>query len=141
CNRRPTRFRPDHARTRSAPLPALPKSRYIHSAMRRRLIAILIAGSALAASAADAQEHPMRRVANIVSVAVEEYARGVDGAGKLISQIEWQEATDFLADARAQAARLPGDRAVAALAILDSIVKAVADKRPPSDVKAIEQRF
>ena len=83
----------------------------------------------------------MRRVANIVSVAVEEYARGVDANGKLISQIEYQEATDFLADARAQAARLPSGRAVAALAILDSIIKAVAEKRAPVEVKAIEQRF
>jgi high-affinity iron transporter len=109
--------------------------------MRRSLIAIMITGSVLAVSTATAQEHPVRRVANIVSVAVEEYARGVDAGGKLISQIEYQEATDFLADARAQAARLPGDRATAALAILDSIVKAVADRKPPADVKAIEQRF
>jgi high-affinity iron transporter len=108
---------------------------------RSSLIAIMIIGSVLAVSTATAQEHPVRRVANIVSVAVEEYARGVDARGKLISQIEYQEATDFLADARAQAARLPGDRATAALAILDSIVKAVADRKPPVDVKAIEQRF
>ena len=109
--------------------------------MRRSLIAILIAGGAFAASAASAQEHPVRRVANIVSVAVEEYGRGVDASGKLISQVEYQEATDFLADARGQAARLPGGRAQAALAILDSIVRAVADRKPPADVKAIEQRF
>ena len=109
--------------------------------MRRSLIALVLTGFALAAQAVGAQEHPVRRVANIVSVAVEEYGRGVDANGKLISDIEYQEATDFLADARAQAARLPGDRAAKALAILDSIVKAVADKRPPADVKAIEQRF
>ena len=109
--------------------------------MRRSSLAIALFGVALTATAAGAQEHPVRRVANIVSVAVEEYARGVDENGKLILQIEYQEATDFLADARSQAARLPGDRAVAALAILDSIVKAVADRRPPSEVKAIEQRF
>ena len=109
--------------------------------MRRGLIAIMLTGSVLAVSTVAAQEHPVRRVASIVSVAVEEYARGVDAGGKLISQIEYQEATDFLADARAQAARLPGDRATAALAILDSIVKAVADRKPPADVKAIEQRF
>ena len=108
--------------------------------MRRSLIALMLTGFALAARAANAQEHPVRRVANIVSVAVEEYARGVDGNGKLISQVEYQEATDFLADARGQAARLPGNRA-AAVALLDSIVRAVEAKRPPSDVKAIEQRF
>src|SRR5687767_12422463 len=109
--------------------------------MRLSLFAHAVTGLALAAQAATAQEHPVRRVANIVNVAVEEYARGVDASGKLISQIEYQEATDFLADARAQAARLPGTRAVAALAILDSVVQAVADRKPPADVKAIEQRF
>ena len=83
----------------------------------------------------------MRRVANIVSVAVEEYARGVDASGKLVSDIEYQEATDFLADARGQAARLPGERAAAALAVLDSIVAAVAGKQVPDSVKALAQRF
>ena len=83
----------------------------------------------------------MRRVANIVSVAVEEYARGVDETGRLVLQIEYQEAVDFLADARAQAARLPGDRAAKAVAVLDSIVAAVAARRRPSEVKELEQRF
>ena len=83
----------------------------------------------------------MRRVANIVSVAVEEYGKGVDARGRLISDIEYQEAADFLADARSQASRLPGDRAVAARAILDSIITAVAAKSPPDDVRALELRF
>src|SRR5687767_14746715 len=109
--------------------------------MRSRLTATVLATTMLWVAPLAAQEHPVRRVANIVSVAVEEYARGVDSKGQLISQIEDQEATDFLADARTQAARLPGDRAAAALAILDSIVKAVADRRPPDSVKVIEQRF
>jgi high-affinity iron transporter len=80
-------------------------------------------------------------VANIVSVAVEEYGKGVDARGRLISAIEYQEAADFLTDARTQAARLPGDRAVPARAILDSIIAAVSDKKPPEQVKALEQRF
>ena len=83
----------------------------------------------------------MRRVANIVSVAVEEYARGVDASGKLISDIEYQEATDFLADARGQAARLPGEHAATALAVLDSIIAAVAAKHVPDSVKALSLRF
>jgi len=95
----------------------------------------------MSASALAAQENPVRRVANIVSVAVEEYARGIDAQGKLISAIEYQEATEFLADARSQATRLPGDRAVAALAVLDSIVAAVLKRAPPDQVKALEQRF
>lgn len=83
----------------------------------------------------------MRRVANIVSVAVEEYGKGVDSTGRLTSSIEYQEATDFLNDARTQAARLSGDRAAAARAILDSIIAAVAARKAPGDVKALEQRF
>src|SRR5436190_1080748 len=67
--------------------------------MRFRLAAIAISGCLLA-SEARAQEHPVRRVANIVSVAVEEYAKGVDSRGRMISEVEYQEAADFLADAK-----------------------------------------
>ena len=95
----------------------------------------------LAVQTLTAQEHPVRRVANIVNVAVEEYARGVDNQGRLVSQVELQEATDFLADARTQASRLPGPRAASALAILDSIVAAVGKRQPPTEVKQLEQRF
>lgn len=103
--------------------------------------AALLAVFVAAIRPAAAQEHPVRRVANIVNVAVEEYARGVDARGQLTSEIEYQEATDFLADARTQAARLPGERAAAALAILDSIIVAVANRRPPDEVKSMEERF
>ena len=85
--------------------------------MGMRLAATLIAGLVVARPLA-AQEHPARRVANIVNVAVEEYAKGVDAKGRLVSDIEYREAAEFLADARMQAARLPGERA-AARAILD----------------------
>ena len=109
--------------------------------MRSCLAGVVLSATFLGTSALVAQESPVRRVANIVSVAVEEYARGVDASGKLISDIEYQEATDFLADARGQAARLPGERAAAALAVLDSIVAAVAGKQVPDSVKALAQRF
>jgi high-affinity iron transporter len=108
--------------------------------MRSR-IAVALLAAFIGASRLAAQENPVRRVANIVSVAVEEYARGVDESGKLVLQIEYQEAVDFLADARTQAARLPGDRAAKALAVLDSIVAAVNARRRPSEVKELEQRF
>ena len=108
--------------------------------MGMRLATALIAGLLLPAAPLAAQEHPVRRVANIVSVAVEEYGKGVDAKGRLVSDIEYREAADFLADARLQAARLPGERA-AARAILDSIVAAVAARRPPDEVNALEQRF
>ena len=109
--------------------------------MRSRLIATAFLALLAPNGRGDAQEHPVRRVANIVSVAVEEYARGVDANGRLISQIEYQEATDFLADARSQAARLSGPRAQTALAVLDSILAGVAAKMAPDSVKSLEQRF
>jgi high-affinity iron transporter len=109
--------------------------------MRICLLAALVLGGLMSSQPVAAQEHPVRRVANIVNVAVEEYDRGVDSLGRLISQIEYQEATDFLADARTQAARLPGPRAVVALSILDSIVAAVANRMRPDSVRAMERRF
>ena len=90
-------------------LPRCRESRYIHSEMRARLILLLLGAIALGATPLIAQEHPVRRVANIVSVAVEEYGKGVDARGVLTSEIEFHEASDFLADAKTQAARLPGD--------------------------------
>jgi high-affinity iron transporter len=88
-----------------------------------------------------AQESPARRVANIVSVAVEEYRKGVDENGRLISRDEYDEAVDFLKDARTTAARLPGDRVAAATTLLDSIMAAIQAKKPPSTLAALDQRF
>src|SRR5262245_22020985 len=90
---------------------------------------------------ARAQEHPVRRVANIVSVAVEEYGKGIDEKGRLISADEYQEATDFLADARQVTDRLTGARAVTARSILDSIIAAASAKKPPSYLAELEKRF
>ena len=104
----------------------------------RRLVVAALAG---ASSVAAAQEHPVKRVANIVTVAVEEYAKGVDDHGRLISAQEFQEAVDFLADARRAADRLPSPRGDTARVILDSIVVAVNAKRPASEVAALSRRF
>ncbi|HEX7939049.1 MAG TPA: c-type cytochrome [Gemmatimonadaceae bacterium] len=108
--------------------------------MSFRHFATLISSLALVSAPVRAQEHPVRRLANIVSVAVEEYGRGVDAKGQLTAAGEYQEATDFLTDAVSQAARLPGDRA-ASRALLDTLVAAVRAKRAPEFVSAIEQRF
>lgn len=86
-------------------------------------------------------EHPIQRVAFIVSVALEEYKKGVDAKGRLISADEYQEAVGFLNDARDAAARLPGDRAVTGRAILDSIIAATAAKKPPATIEPLNQRF
>jgi high-affinity iron transporter len=90
---------------------------------------------------ASAQEHPARRAANIVSVAVEEYSKAVDARGRLISAQEYQETNDFLVDAKRAAERLSGSTALPARALLDSIAVAVAAKRPPASVDSLEGRF
>src|SRR5206468_9066994 len=128
-------------------LPQHEQSRYILSAMirttvlnwRSRLVALVL----LVAGAGDvrAQEHPVKRVANIVTVALEEYAKGIDDRGRLISAQEYQEAVDFLQDARRTADRLPGAGAVTARALLDSIVSAVEVKRPPGALAGLHTRF
>jgi high-affinity iron transporter len=100
-----------------------------------------LAGALLTAVPAAAQEHPARRVANIVSVAVEEYGKAVDPRGRLISAQEYQETTDFLTDARHAADRLSGPTATAVRALLDSIAAAVAAKRPPAALDSLETRF
>src|SRR3954462_6659326 len=107
--------------------------------MRFRRAALVFFGCFLGPEAS-AQEHPVRRVANIVSVAVEEYGKGVDERGRLISSQEYQEAVEFLADARQVADRLPGADAHAARLVLDSIAAAVAAKRPPSELHELERR-
>jgi high-affinity iron transporter len=88
-----------------------------------------------------AQEPPARRVANIVSVAVEEYGKGVDKQGRLISAQEYQETNDFLVDARRAAERLSGSSAAPAQSLLDSIVAAVKAQRPPAAVVELERRL
>ena len=88
-----------------------------------------------------AQQSPAKRLSSIVSVAVAEYALGVDERGRLVSDLEYTEAVDFLADARTVAERLSGARAVEARAVLDTIIAAVGAKRPSGEVVAIHARF
>ena len=101
----------------------------------------LVAAGCLAASPAAAQEHPARRVANIVSVAVEEYGKAFDDKGRMVNALEYQEANDFLVDAKRAAERLSGATAGSARATLDSISAAVAARRPPAMVDSLESRF
>jgi high-affinity iron transporter len=105
-----------------------------------RFLIVALAASSLARPAS-AQEHPARRVANIVSVAVEEYSKAVDEQGKLISAQEYSETTDFLVDAGRAADRLSGSSAPSAKALLDTITAAVAAKRPPGSVDSLQKRL
>ena len=107
--------------------------------MRLRLVLPL--GLALAATTLAAQEHPARRLSSIVGVAVEEYSKGVDASGKLTSELEYQEAVDFLQDARNVAERLSGESAPNVRLLVDSLRGVVATRRPPSEITALYQRF
>ena len=92
-------------------------------------------------ASARAQEPQVQRVANIVSVAVEEYGKGIDAKGRLISADEYQEALGFVNDARTAAARLPSDRAASATIMVDSIIAAITAKKPPAVLEELAQRF
>lgn len=106
-----------------------------------RLGLVLPLGLALAATTLAAQEHPARRLSSIVGVAVEEYSKGVDASGRLTSELEYQEAADFLQDARNVAERLSGERAPNVRLLVDSLRGVVGARRPPSEISALYQRF
>ncbi|HEU4642937.1 MAG TPA: FTR1 family protein [Gemmatimonadaceae bacterium] len=109
--------------------------------MRTILNKIAALAALAAAPALHAQEHPAKRLSSIVGVAVEEYAKGIDPHGRLISAQEYQETVGFLADARDAAERLSGDRAATVRAVLDTLVAAVEAKATPDSVNAIHGRF
>ena len=97
--------------------------------------------SLLAASALSAQDNSAKRISSIVSVAVEEYAKAVDERGKLVSADEFRETTDFLGDARDIAAKMPGYDAPLIRAVLDTLMRNVAARRPPAELRLVHQRF
>lgn len=88
-----------------------------------------------------AQENSAKRLSSIVSVAVEEYGKAVDGNGKLISKDEFTETTDFLIDAKAVAQRLRGYNAPLTQAILDTLIAAVQKRIPPAEIRLLHARF
>ena len=84
--------------------------------MKSRVIIAALAAFVLcgAPTSLSAQEGPAKRLSSIVGVAVEEYGKAIDARGKLISDIEYEEAVSFLKDAKDVAARLSGAKAAAA---------------------------
>ncbi|HVF38766.1 MAG TPA: cytochrome c/FTR1 family iron permease [Gemmatimonadaceae bacterium] len=103
-----------------------------------RLLALL---ALLAPVALPAQENSAKRLSSIVSVAIEEYGKAIDDKGRLVSELEYGEATTFLDDAKIVAQRLRGYNAAATQATLDTLASAVRAKRPPLEVKMIQARF
>jgi high-affinity iron transporter len=92
-------------------------------------------------TAVHAQEEPVKRLANIVGVAIGEYGKGVDAQGHLISAQEHEESVGFLQDAAGVAARLSGPQSVAARAIIDTLLTAAQANRPPQELAAIGARL
>jgi high-affinity iron transporter len=97
--------------------------------------------SFVATATLPAQENPAKRLSSIVGVAVEEYAKAVDDRGRLISKDEFDETYGFLSDASQVAARLSGYDAARTRAILDSLITAVASRKPPAVVRELHQHF
>ena len=96
---------------------------------------------ALSASQGASQENSAKRLSSIVSVAIEEYGKAFDSRGKLVSQLEYDETTGFLDDAKIVAQRLRGYNAPATQSVLDTLIEAVRRKVPPKDVRLIHARF
>ena len=97
--------------------------------------------SLMAAIVLPAQENSAKRLSSIVGVAAEEYAKAVDDHGQLISKDEFDETHGFLGDAKQIATRLNTYDAAATRAILDTMIVAVAQKKPPAAIRALYQRF
>lgn len=83
------------------------------------------------AKPASGQERPAKRVADIVGVALAEYEKGIDASGRMLSNLEYEEAVSFLATAREAARRLSGTGADSTRLALDSISAGVARRVPP----------
>lgn len=104
-----------------------------------KLLSLLLAFTT--AIPAQAQEEPVKRLANIVGVAIGEYGKGVDAQGHLISAQEHEESVGFLEDAAGVAARLSGPQSIPARAIIDTLLTAAQANRPPQELAAIGARL
>ncbi len=107
----------------------------------RKIAALGALIMALFTTRAASQENSAKRLSSIVSVAFEEYTKAVDARGQLISADEYSETTGFLDDARIVAQRLRGYNAPQAQAVLDTLILAVKNRRPPQDLKLLQARF
>lgn len=109
--------------------------------LRTILNSLLALSLAAASSAAGAQDSPAKRLASIAGVAVEEYTKGVDDQGRIFAQLEYEEATTFLADARELTGRISDGRETTLAALLDTMRTAVADKVAPAKLIELHTRL
>lgn len=103
----------------------------------------LFAASALLnrAPVEGAQEPPAKRLSSIVGVAVEEYAKGIDANGRLISATELEEAAGFLRDAKEVAQRLTSPNADVVRLLLDSLVASADRHAKPGQLAALDKKL
>lgn len=109
--------------------------------LRTILIFIFALSASLAAEPLRAQEAPAKRLANVVGVAVDEYAKGVDARGKIFAPLEYEEAVAFLADAKEIAGRVADARSAPLAELIDEMRTAVAAKVAPSELNKIHERL
>ena len=109
--------------------------------LRTILIALSALFFATGARSLAAQDTPAKRLASIADVAVEEYAKGVDDQGRIFAQLEYEEATVFLDDARELTGRIADGRAAELALILDEMRAAVAKRVAPATLNAIHERL
>jgi high-affinity iron transporter len=107
----------------------------------RQLATITAVTSLLLAQSVGAQEAVGKRLSAIVGVAVEEYAKGVDSSGHLISAVEVAEAAGFLREARDVAARLVMPSAAAVRVVIDSLMAAVGRRAMPAVLQSFYRSF
>ena len=103
------------------------------------LVALFFAATTPAAP--QAQDRPAKRLAGIVGVAVDEYAKGIDDRGRLTSQAEYDEALGFLADARDVAGRMSGGNTAQVRMLVDSLIAAMRARVPPQSLTPMHERF
>lgn len=118
-----------------------------HKMLRRRLarlsrlLAAVVFVATAFASSLSGQERPAKRIASIVGVAMEEYSKAIGPDGRVISDQEYDETISFLLIAMEAAQPLSGERAAETRAIIDSMLVAVRDKKPPQQLAGLKERF
>lgn len=110
------------------------------SSLRTILIGVFAAILALALPA-DAQDSPARRLGNVVGVAMEEYATGVDASGTIVLQMEYDEAVAFLADAREITTRITDGRGPQLLAVIQELAAGVERRVPPAELAPLQAQL
>lgn len=106
---------------------------------RRRQLNTVTLLIGLAVPVVTAPQEPVgKRLAAIVGVAVEEYAKGVDQSGHVKSATELDEATGFIDEARNVATRLATPRAAEVRRALDSLQASARRHESPT---ALRRRY